>query len=64
MRPDESPVVRPYFLTNDIKGAVEAAKTAGADVAIEPMALPGQGTFAIFIHNGIESALWQNESIA
>lgn len=60
MRPDETPVVRPYFLTNDIEGAVEAARTAGAEVAIGPMELPGQGTFAIFIHNGIESALWQN----
>ena len=60
MRPDETPVVRPYFLTNDIAGAVEAAKAAGAEVAIPPMELPGQGTFAIFIHDGIESALWQN----
>ena len=60
MRPDETPVVRSYFLTNDIDGAVEAAKTAGAEVAVAPMELPGQGTFAIFIHNGIESALWQN----
>ena len=60
MRPDESPIVRPYLLTDNMNAAFEAAKATGADIAIEPMELPGQGTFAIFIHNGIESALWQN----
>ena len=60
MRPDEAPVVRPYILTDDIQAAFKAAEAAGAELAHPPMEIPGHGTFAIFIHNGIESALWQN----
>jgi predicted enzyme related to lactoylglutathione lyase len=59
MRPDEKPVVRPYLKTNDINAAVEAAKTAGAELAFPPTEISGHGTFAIFLHDGIESALWQ-----
>ena len=59
MRPDESPVVRPYLLVDDIAGAVAAAEAAGAQIAIPPMEMPGQGTFAIYILGGIEHGLWK-----
>lgn len=60
MRATENPVVRPYILVEDIKAAVDAAAEAGAEIAIPPTAIPGHGTFAIFIQGGIESGLWQH----
>ena len=60
MREDETPVVRPYILVDDIQAAVKAAEEAGATVAIPPMELPGQGTFSIYLLGGIEHGLWQN----
>lgn len=60
LRPDETPVVRPYTLVTDIKAAVEAAVAAGGTVAMNPMEIPGEGTFAIVIHGGIECGFWQN----
>lgn len=59
MRDTETPVVRPYLLVDDIEAAVKAAKKAGAEVAIPPMEIPGQGTFSIYILGGIEHGLWQ-----
>lgn len=59
MRDTESPVVRPYVLVDDIEAAVNAAEKAGAEVAIPPMEIPGQGTFSIYILGGIEHGLWQ-----
>ena len=59
MRDTEEPVVRPYVLVDDIEAAVKAAKMAGAEVAIPPMEIPGQGTFSIYILGGIEHGLWQ-----
>ncbi|MFK7758605.1 MAG: hydroxylase [Phycisphaerales bacterium] len=56
----EQPVVRPYVLVDDIEAAVEAAVKVGAVVAIPPMELPGQGTFAIYILGGIEHGLWEH----
>jgi len=60
MRETETPVVRPYLLVDDIEGAVKAAEAKGATIAIPPMELPGQGTFAIYILGGIEHGLWKN----
>ncbi len=59
MRETEEPVVRPYLLIDDIHAATQAAEDAGAVVAIPPMEIPGQGTFAIYILGGIEHGLWQ-----
>jgi predicted enzyme related to lactoylglutathione lyase len=61
LRPDETPVVRPYVLVDDVEAAVAAAAAAGAEVAMPAMTIPGQGTFAIFLQDGIESGLWQRE---
>ena len=60
LRPDEAPVVRPYMLVSDIADAVSKAEAAGATIALPPMELPGQGTFAIYIEGGIEHGLWQD----
>lgn len=59
MRETEKPIVRPYILVDNIEAAVKAAEAAGAQLAMPPMKLPGQGTFAIYILGGIEHGLWQ-----
>jgi predicted enzyme related to lactoylglutathione lyase len=59
LRPTEKPVVRPYMLVKDIKASVASAAKAGAVIAMEPTEIAGHGQFAIVIHGGIESGLWQ-----
>ena len=59
LRVTEKPIVRPYLLVKDIKASVTAAAKAGAQIAMDPTEIPGQGQFAIVIHGGIESGLWQ-----
>ncbi len=59
MRATENPVVRPYVLVEDIKASVAAAAAAGGDIAMPPTPIPGHGQFAIVIHGGIDSGLWQ-----
>lgn len=60
LRATETPVVRPYMLVDDIKAAVESAAAAGAEVAMPPTPIPGNGMFAIVIHGGIDCGFWQN----
>src|ERR1700734_420882 len=48
LRDTEGPVVRPYWLVDDIGEALEAASKQGALVAHPPMEIPGKGTFAIY----------------
>lgn len=59
MSDTEAPVVRPYWLVDDIEAALEAAVTRGAEVAHPPLEIPGHGTFAITIQGGIHHGLWQ-----
>jgi predicted enzyme related to lactoylglutathione lyase len=59
LRDTETPVVRPYVLVDDISAAVSAAAEAGAEIAMTPTEITGYGQFAIVIHGGIESGLWQ-----
>ena len=59
LRPTEKPVARPYVLVKDIKASVAAATKSGAQIAMEPTEIAGKGQFAIVIHGGIESGLWQ-----
>lgn len=59
MRDTEDPVVRPYWLVEDIEAAVAAVVKAGGEVAHPPMEIPGHGRFAIYILGGIQSGLWQ-----
>ncbi len=55
----EEAVVRPYWLVDDIQGAVAEVVQAGAEVAHPPLEIPGHGTFAIYIQGGIHHGLWQ-----
>ena len=59
LRPTEEPVVRPYWLVDDIKTAVAAATQAGGELAHPPLEIPGHGTFAIYLQGGIDHGLWQ-----
>ena len=58
MAEHETPIIRTYVAVADIEKAVEAAKKAGAELAY--MAPHGEwGTFAIYIHGGVQHGLWQ-----
>jgi uncharacterized protein len=59
LRPDEDPVVRPYWLVPDIHAALAAAERAGGRVAHPPLEIPGHGTFAIYVQGGNDHGLWQ-----
>jgi predicted enzyme related to lactoylglutathione lyase len=59
LRDAEEPVVRPYWLVDDIEAALAAASKLGALVAHPPLEIPGKGTFAIYIQGGVHHGLWQ-----
>lgn len=59
MHDGEVSVVRPYVLVDDIAAAVAAAAEAGAQIALPPMEIPGEGTIAIYVLGGIQHGLWQ-----
>jgi predicted enzyme related to lactoylglutathione lyase len=59
LRDSEEPVVRPYWLVDDIESALAAAVTAGGEVAHPPLEIPGHGTFAIYFAGGVQHGLWQ-----
>lgn len=59
MHEAEEPVVRPYWLVDDIETAVAAAVEAGGEVAHPPLEIPGHGTFAIYIQGGVHHGLWK-----
>jgi uncharacterized protein len=55
----EEPVVRPYWLVDDIGAALAEAVKAGSVIAHPPLLIPGHGTFAIYIQGGVHHGLWQ-----
>jgi len=59
LRENEEPIVRPYWLVDDIEAAVAAAVKAGGVIAHPPLKIPGHGTFAIYIQGGINHGFWQ-----
>jgi uncharacterized protein len=59
MHESETPTVRPYWLVDDIEGAVAAALEAGGEIAHPPLEIPGRGTFAIYVLGGVHHGLWQ-----
>ena len=59
LRDDEAPVVRPYWLVEDIDKAVADIEAVGAMIAMHPMEIPSKGKFAIYILGGNDHGLWQ-----
>jgi len=59
LRETEEPVVRPYWLVDNIETAVAAAAAAGGEIAHPPMEIPGHGSFAIYLQGGIDHGFWQ-----
>ena len=59
LRETEAPVVRPYWLVDNIEAAVAAVVEAGGEIAHPPMEIPGHGTFAIYLQGGIDHGFWQ-----
>ena len=55
----EKPTMRTYLEVADIQTAAQKAEAAGAVIAYPPTKQGAQGTFAIFIHGGVEHGLWQ-----
>ena len=55
----EQPLVRPYWLVEDLDQALDAIVVSGAEVAHPPLTLPGHGRFAIYIQSGVQQGLWQ-----
>lgn len=59
LRDSEESIVRHYTLVEDIQAAVDIAEKSGAEIAVPPMELPGQGLCAIVIQSGVELGFWQ-----
>ena len=59
MHEAEEPVVRPYWLVEDIEASFAAVLAAGAEEAHPPLEIPGHGKFAIYIQGGVHHGLWQ-----
>ncbi len=59
MHETEVPVVRPYFLVDDIDAATANLLDDGIEIAHPPLEIPGHGKFAIYIQGGNQYGLWQ-----
>ena len=59
MHEQETPIVRTYIRVADIDAAVKRAAELGAEIALEPMEIPGRGRVAIYVLGGIQQGLWQ-----
>lgn len=55
----ETPIVRTYFAVEDISRVVKDAEAAGAVIAYPPTKQGNTGTWAIYILDGIQYGLWQ-----
>jgi len=59
LRDTEEPVVRPYWLVDDIERVIANVEAVGAEIAVPPMEIPGRGKFAIYILGSSDHGLWQ-----
>ena len=59
LRETEEPIVRPYWLVEDIEKSISLVKSQGAEIAVPPLEIPGKGTFAIYINGDVDHGLWQ-----
>ena len=55
----EKPTVRVYVRVDDIEATIKRVEGTGAEIALEPVEIPGHGKIAIYVHGGIEQGLWQ-----
>ena len=55
----ELPVVRPYWLVDDIEVAVAKMIEKGAELMHPPLLIEGYGTFAIVQLGGNQQGFWQ-----
>jgi len=57
---DQEPLeIRPYWLVKDAQIALDAVMAKGATMAHPAMQIPGQGTFALYVLDGIMQGFWQ-----
>jgi len=59
LRDTEEPVVRPYWLVDDIAQVVANLESVGAEIAVPPMEIPGKGKFAIYLLGSNDHGLWE-----
>ena len=59
MHDAESPVVRPYYLTEALLETIDKVEQLGAEIALPPMAIDSHGIIAIYIIDGLHYGLWQ-----
>lgn len=59
LRETEEPIIRPYWLVDDIEKAVSLVEAQGANIAVPPLEIPSKGKFAIFIQGGVDQGFWQ-----
>jgi len=59
LRETEAPIVRPYWLVDNIAQAVASVEAAGATIAMPPTEIPRKGKFAIYILGANDHGLWQ-----
>lgn len=60
MHDPEEAVSRPYFKTDTLQETVDAAVARGAELAVPPMELPGEGMIALYFVDGVQYGLWQD----
>jgi predicted enzyme related to lactoylglutathione lyase len=53
------PMALPYWLVDDIDIAIKSAREVSGELAHPPRLIPARGTFAIYVHGGVQFGLWQ-----
>lgn len=59
LRDTEAPIIRPYWLVEDIEVAVANVESQGAKIAVPPMEIPRKGKFAIYLLGSNDYGFWQ-----
>ena len=56
---EEEPIVRPYWLVDNIDSAIESIVNRGGEVIHSLLEIPSKGKFAIYLLAGVQNGLWQ-----
>ena len=59
MHETETPVVRPYFLVDDVENTLENVVKTGGEIIHAPLEIPGFGKFAIYVQGGNQLGVWE-----